>query len=195
MNHSSDPYSPWDAEAFRKIYDEYYSLICRYAYVITGDSDLARDTASELFFQLWQRRHKMDVHTNLKNYLLVSARRLAKRQLGRQRRYQPLPSLDEAQPASVTEQSSHSLLYKENAALLDDLLKKLPPLRRKIIELRLLGLTQKEIAASLDLSAKKVEYQLNIAVETLQEEVRLRPHLRPELSFLLVVLASGLIIW
>jgi len=195
LNHSSDPYNPWDAETFRKIYDAYYALICRYAYVITGDSNLARDTASELFFQLWQRRHKMEVHTNLKNYLLVSARRLANRQLGRQRRYHPLSSADEALSSSAAEQPSYGILYKENAALLYDLLSKLPPLRRKIIELRLLGLTHKEIAASLDLSTKKVEYQMNIAIEALQEEVRLRPHLRPELSFLLVALASGLTIW
>jgi RNA polymerase sigma factor (sigma-70 family) len=163
----------WDQQGFKALYDEYFVLVSRYCYSFTGDYEMARDVAAELFANLWRQRASISVNTSIKNYLLVAARRLCKKHHSKSQRTIPLP--DEHLPEAV---SSHTpdgqLAGKESRQNLQLLLSLLDPVKKEIIDLKLLGLTNKEIAQVLNITSKKVEYQLNTAIRMLQEEIKIR---------------------
>lgn len=177
----------WDKEHFQLLFSEYYPIICKYIYSIINNAEQAKDLSAELFCNLWQQDPDT-IHTNLKNYLLVCARRMANRylqQLSRERNKQ-----EEVQLIHLSEEQApdqyQQMVNRELKEQLEKILKNMSPIRKEIIELKLLGLNNKEIAVVMQLSYKKVEYQLKSAIRELQEEVKLHP----ELVFLLLPLLS-----
>lgn len=175
----------WDKEHFQLLFSEYYPVICKYIYSIINNAEQAKDLSAELFCNLWQQ-DPTSIHTNLKNYLLVCARRMANRylqQLSRERDKQ-----EEVQLIHLSEKQTpdqyQQIVNRELKEQLEKILQTMSPLRREIIELKLLGLNNKEIAVVMQLSYKKVEYQLKSAMTELQEEIKLHP----ELVYLLIPL-------
>jgi RNA polymerase sigma-70 factor (ECF subfamily) len=60
---------------------------------------------------------------------------------------------------------------KQSIKIVDDLINRLPSHRKEMIELRLLGLKNAEIAKVLDITEKKVEYNMREAIEQLSHAV------------------------
>lgn len=179
-------------ENFSSIYQDYYDLLMKYIFSILKSKEQAQDIVADLFCELWNGRDKITVHTNLQNYLLVSARRMANKQLVKN-----TLNYKYNQPSSTLEIDPHTqFVYKENTALLSELLSSLSPQKQDIIQLRLIGLTYNEIAAALNSTPKKVEYHLSTAICLLHEEIKLKPHLK-ELAFLLLLppLMNEVTIW
>lgn len=158
-----------DQHTFKGLYDEYFVLVCRYAYAFLEDYEAARDVAAELFCELWKQRASISINTNIKNYLLVATRRSCKRYAEKMGRQQELMA---HYPANDTlpETPDHNLAHKEAQARFHDLLSRLDPVKKEIIDLRLLGLSYKEIAKLLQITPRKVEYHMNAAIKHLQEE-------------------------
>ncbi|SEW32409.1 sigma-70 family RNA polymerase sigma factor [Chitinophaga arvensicola] len=180
----------WDKEHFQLLFSEYYPVTCKYIYSIINNAEQAKDLSAELFCNLWQQ-DPASIHTSFKNYLLVCARRSANRYLqqlsrerNRQEEVQQLIDLADEQ----TPDQHQQLVNRELKQQLEKILQTMSPIRREIIELKLLGLNNKEIAVVMQLSYKKVEYQLKSAIRELQEEIRLHP----DLVFLLLPLLTAL---
>ncbi|SEW43380.1 RNA polymerase sigma factor [Chitinophaga arvensicola] len=163
----------WDQQTFRVLYDEYFVLVSRYCYSFTGDYEAARDIAAELFANLWRQRAGIRVTTNIKNYLLVAARRSCKKHSDKSARTLSI-SEDHMEEAISSHTPDAALDDKESREKLHALLALLDPVKKEIIDLKLLGLTNKEIAQVLNITPKKVEYQLNTAIRLLQEEIKIR---------------------
>ncbi|MFL9483662.1 RNA polymerase sigma factor [Chitinophagaceae bacterium LWZ2-11] len=168
-------------ESFSNIYEEYYILLLKYVYVIVKNKEAAKDVVADLFYELWKNRNNLTIHTNIKNYLLVSARRMAKKQLKKS-----MVSTSEMPAGPWEDDPQTKFIQKENTLLLDKLLAKLSPAKQEIIQLRLIGLTYNEIAAMLNSTPKKIEYRLVTAISLLQQEIKNKPHLT-QLSFLLLL--------
>ncbi|MFB6456226.1 RNA polymerase sigma factor [Chitinophaga sp. Hz27] len=159
----------WDQQTFKGVYEAYFELICRYCFALVDDYEEARDISARLFCDLWKNRANIRVSTNLKNYLLVSARRLCyKSNNSRQNDFLDSAFIEDTLEADDTP-ATH-LASKEARQKLHLLLSKLDPVKREIIDMKLLGLTQREIAQILQITPKKVEYQLNAAIRQLQGE-------------------------
>ncbi|NIG56481.1 RNA polymerase sigma factor [Chitinophaga sp. Cy-1792] len=159
----------WDQQTFKGVYETYFDLICRYCFALVDDYEEARDISAKLFCDLWKNRANIRVSTNLKNYLLVSARRLCyKRNNSRQNDI--LDSDFMAESIATDDTPATHLVNKEARQKLQQLLSRLDPVKREIIDMKLLGLTQREIAQVLQITPKKVEYQLNAAIRQLQGE-------------------------
>ncbi|MEI3796711.1 MULTISPECIES: RNA polymerase sigma factor [unclassified Chitinophaga] len=163
----------WDQQTFKVLYDEYFVLVSRYCYSFTGDYEAARDIAAELFANLWRQRAGIRVNTSMKNYLLVAARRSCKKHADKLQRTFTI-SDDHLDQALSTHTPDAALAGKESREKLHQLLSLLDPVKKEIIDLKLLGLTNKEIAHILHITPKKVEYQLNTAIRLLQEEIKTR---------------------
>ncbi len=167
---------------FSVIYDEYYALLMRYAYTIVRNKEQAQDIIADLFCDLWSSKQKLNIHTSLKNYLLISVRRMANKQLVKLNVEAKKNSC-----ISSNEEDPHiKILYKEHTTLLNKLLAILSLEKQDILQLRMVGLTYNEIAAVLNITPKKVEYHLQTAIKLLHEEIKSKPHLK-ELSFLLLL--------
>lgn len=177
---------------FPVIYNEHYAMLVKYAFVIVRNRQQAQDIVADLFCELWNNRDRLAIHTDMKNYLLVSVRRMANKQADTKQ-----PDFNTGTQQDLLTDDPHvRFVHKESNLLLKQLLEQLSPLKREIIELRLIDLTYKEIADLLSITPKKVEYHLNAGVNQLHETIKSRPELK-ELSFLLLlpVLVSELTIW
>lgn len=169
-------------ENFSIIYDEYYALLIRYAYAIVRNKEMAQDIIADVFCELWNSKQKLNIHTSLKNYLLISVRRMANRQLLKLNIESKKNS-----SSNLKEEDPHvKILQKENAILLNKLFATLSLEKQDILQLRMVGLTYNEIALVLDITPKKVEYHLQTAITLLHEEIKSKPHLK-ELSFLFLL--------
>ncbi len=63
-----------DKQAFRMLFDEYYSSLCLYANSLIGDLDISQDIVSDCFVRIWERKETIDIKSSVKNYLLLAVR-------------------------------------------------------------------------------------------------------------------------
>lgn len=64
----------WDGKenTFRKVFDDCYENLCRYAFSIVRDFDLAEDIVQSMFMKLWEKREELDITTSVQSYLFRS---------------------------------------------------------------------------------------------------------------------------
>lgn len=164
-----EPLTPTDIEG---LFKTHYRLLFRYARHLLGDDAEAQDAVSEVFVALWTKREALRISRSPRSYLLA----MVKHQALQQKRQATLAIRrgDEYAQQQPAAQPSPQEQYQsaQTVSWLEGLIEELPPLRREIIELRVFGLRNREIAEALGLSEKKVEYQLGQAVEMLRFQLR-----------------------
>ena len=60
--------------AFNAIYRRYSKLLYVYLLDKLGDSELCNDILQDIFVNIWEKRHKLNIETSLKAYLFQAAR-------------------------------------------------------------------------------------------------------------------------
>lgn len=151
-------------EQFEDIFKAHYSALFRYVRSIVKDDDLAKDVLSDMFLNLWLQKDKLQIN-NIKAYLFRSARNAALKALSAN----SADALTE-ECWDISEESFNPLeriVAKEAIKIVEQLMNELPALRKEIIHLRLCGLKNNEIAKALDITEKKVEYNMREAIEQL----------------------------
>jgi RNA polymerase sigma-70 factor (ECF subfamily) len=156
-------------DGFETIFKENYTPLFRYVKTIVRDEDVAKDVLSDLFLHLWQHKDNLQID-NIKSYLFRSARNGALKAISPQAVYTDLSETVFEIP-SDTYTPFERFVNKQSIKIVEELINKLPPLRREMIELRLLGLKNHEIARALDLNDKKVEYNMREAIEQLSRYI------------------------
>ena len=168
-----------DAKAFDVLYDRYERLFYRWVYSRLNDYDAACDVTQNFWISVWTS--PTDLQTNeqgsVKDYLL---RNLTFRVLKHvQRESNRLEITDEKligqHVADLTyTHISEDLYVKEILQLMDVILKNLPPLTRRIYELRHVEhRSVKETAEALSISEKTVRNGLSSALSTFRQELNL----------------------
>ncbi len=61
-----------DAFAYSLLVDIYYDKLCHYASNLARDNFSSEDIVQNVIIRLWQRRHMLDPHISIKNYLYKS---------------------------------------------------------------------------------------------------------------------------
>ena len=154
----------FDLQRFENVFKEHYPALFRYVKSIVRDEDQSKDILSDLFLNLWLQKDKLQIN-NIKSYLFRSARNGALKLLN----VQSASSLTE-ENWDISEDAFNPLekiVAKESIKIVEELMNKLPTTRKEIIHLRLCGLKNHEIAKTLDISEKKVEYNMREAIEQL----------------------------
>jgi RNA polymerase sigma factor (sigma-70 family) len=154
----------FDLQQFEDVFKEHYPALFRYVKSIVRDEDQSKDILSDLFLNLWLQKDKLQIN-NIKSYLFRSARNGALKLLN----VQSASSLTE-ENWDISEDAFNPLeriVAKESIKIVEELMNKLPTTRKEIIHLRLCGLKNHEIAKTLDISEKKVEYNMREAIEQL----------------------------
>lgn len=156
-------------EGFERIFKENYQPLFRYVNGIVKNDAQAQDVLSDLFLNLWQQKDKLQIN-DLKPYLFRSAKYGALKSLSPRQQTTELPE-DIYDIPSDTFNPFEKFVAKQSIRIVEDLISKLSPLRKEIIELRLLGLKYAEIAETLQISEKKVEYNMREAIEQLSHAI------------------------
>jgi RNA polymerase sigma-70 factor, ECF subfamily len=153
--------------AFRSIYDGFYRYLVVTAYAYLRDNDLARDTAQEVFVDLWRRRQDLPEINSLKAYLRRGVCNKSLDILRHRKRWQT----DDTIPETISD-SSRTEQLAETTELAEAVQKAIGELPEKCRAVFLLSryeqLSHKEIAEQLDISTKTIENQMTKALRHLR---------------------------
>lgn len=163
-----------DEAALQELLSRYWEPVVRVASQLLDSWDSAEDVAQETFIRLWERREAWGLDGSIRGLLFRIARNAA---IDARRKR----SADERTAARVPQRSTSDRpddLTEERAleAAINDGLAALPERRREVfILVRHQGLSYKEAAEALDLSAQTVANHMSLALTDL------RAHLEPVL--------------
>jgi RNA polymerase sigma-70 factor, ECF subfamily len=179
-----------DSDAFNLLYRTYYKRLYNFACSYLKDDFVAGNIVQDTFLSLWENREKIEPETNLPAYLLTIVRNKALNHLHRLTiktkveenvKNQALREL-ELRCATLEACNPEQMFHADVEDIIRKTLESLPDQCRKVITLsRFEGLTNKEIAAKLAISAKTVEFHITRALKPLRE------NLKDYLIFLLLI--------
>jgi len=150
-----------DPTAFGALYDRYVDRVYRYCARRLATVEAAEDATSQTFMEALRSigRYRADRAT-FRTWLFAIAHHVVVDQL---RAHRPTSPLDADQPSGAGDDPRSEV---------DELLARLPDDQRQVIELRLVGLTHKEIAGVLGKSHGAVRVAHHRAMERLRTLVR-----------------------
>ena len=155
--------------AYKQLFVRYFVLIRRFLCVMLEDYEQACDLAQEIFMRIWINRSRIDESKSIKSFLYTIAKNEAINQLNRKK-----TRLQEnlAEETSVSDSSSDEVEMVDVRNLIGRKVENMPPQRRKIFLMsRIDKMSNKEIAAALDLSVRTVEKHIELALKDLRCEL------------------------
>ncbi|HEY1214150.1 MAG TPA: sigma-70 family RNA polymerase sigma factor [Bryobacteraceae bacterium] len=163
-----------DKEAFFSLYTNTYFHLVRWGLKITANDELVKDSVTQLFFQLWDRRLRLNPVDSVKAYLFTCLKRMLFDKLSYHSK------LDAAITHLADEETPNELSYEEiivrvqrDEELKQKLHKALEQLTPRQIELiRLVffeGLTYEDVAARTSQSIKTAYNTIYNAIQLLRK--------------------------
>jgi RNA polymerase sigma-70 factor (ECF subfamily) len=161
-----------DERAFQALFRKYYSAMCSFAYQFLKNSELAEETAQDMFVRFWEKRQTLNIDTSVKHYFFRSIRNHCLNQIQHEK--------IKKKYAGIVLENSHQEINPAHFYIEVDLVQRIeksidsmPPKRQEIFRLsREQGLKYKEIAETLKISVKTVEAQMGLALKYLREELK-----------------------
>lgn len=158
-----------DREAFRNIFDHFYSMLLAYASRILDSRESAKDVVQEAFITLWNQRDNVDPGKSLKSFLfrIVYTRSL------NQIRDRRMVAMDEKsfENLMVPEDFEQGLMNDESGIqeILEKIVTRLPERQREALLLsRQDGLTHEEIADIMECKPATVNNHITGAMKNLR---------------------------
>lgn len=158
------------SSALDELFREHYAYLCQTTFRVLNDKHIAEDLVQEVFYELWRKREKLNINQSVRAYL----RRAAVNKTLNYIRAQKMPVDDEAYlPLNLSNKNADAqqkLQAEELKILINEAINLLPERCRLIFTLsRHEQMSNKEIAAKLDLSIKTIENQMTKALKLLKE--------------------------
>lgn len=176
-----------DIQSFEYLYNcwsgKLYNFVMR---ISKGDGYLAEEIVQSVFIKIWEGRQTLDPEKSFGAYLCTIAKNqlvnIYQHRMLEQLYHEKIKTTEETENTTEKEVDYHLL-----EEYIDALIEQLPPARREIFVLsRRNMLTNKEIAAKLNLSENTVESQLTKAISFMRS--RINQHYGLSVSFLLYLL-------
>lgn len=158
-------------------YEKLFSLLCprliRFAASIVGSSHVAEEIVSDVFLMLWQKRQQLQEVEQPRVYIYVCVRNYSLNRLPGNRGSEiPYAELD-TNALRVMPDIEQRLVAADVSRVVEKALAELPPRCQLTFRLvKLDGLSYKEAAAVLNVSAKTVDAQLAIAIRRMSQALR-----------------------
>lgn len=151
-----------DQTAFKYLFETYFAAIYRLAFFYIREDRIAEEIALDVFTAFWEKRQHIQIKLSIKAYLLASARN---RTMNFIRDHKPTLSLDNLLPLESAVEE-YPLEMKELEHLIDEAVGSLPDKCREVFrKSRVENLTNKEIAARMNITVKTVETQITKALK------------------------------
>ena len=158
-----------DRQAFAALYDRYFDAVYRYCYVRLGNQERAEDAVQQIFVRAMEAVGRYQEAGRFRSWLFTIAHNVVADELrDRPRGVTDLNLAVAIDPAAGPE--ADALAAAERRALASAL-SLLPDDQRRAIELRLAGLTGREIAAELGRSHEAAKMLQQRALTRLRAEM------------------------
>lgn len=170
-----------DEVVFKEVFEEYFGKLYSFILKRTHSEYLAEEVVQETFMKLWKYRASLNESLSVSIQLFRIARTTLIDQIRKQNTL--LSVINTLSGQEVENATWDTISYNELNSRLQNYLKMLPPMRRKVFILsRVEGLSYKEISVKLSISIKTVEKHISEALK------QLRPHL--SIINILIILLS-----
>jgi RNA polymerase sigma factor, sigma-70 family/RNA polymerase sigma-70 factor, Bacteroides expansion family 1 len=157
-----------DSKALRILFERYFAALCHFASKFVKNSDLAEESVSDVFLNVWLKRERIEIKTNLKTYLYVAVRNQSLNYLKKNKKYLENLEIADREEKISDLNADRFIQYEEFKEDIDSLLRQLPEKRQMVFRMnRLDGLSYKEIAEILSISVNTVQNQMVEAVKFL----------------------------
>jgi RNA polymerase sigma-70 factor (ECF subfamily) len=164
------------AAAFRRLFEQHFAELYRFAYRYVRAEDTAQDLVHEGFLQLWRQREQVDLTAPAaRSYLYTVVRYQAldhlrhRRVEDRWRQEYSAPAVIEA-GVTLAPDPDHELSVRELAAAVRQAVDALPLRQRQVIHLRWhQQASYEQIAETLGISSKTVGIHIGRAIKRLRE--------------------------
>lgn len=159
-------------KAISLLFERHYSIMCRVALRIVGDTETAQDIAQEVFTNLWKKRDTLEIKSAPAAYLKMAVRNRSINFI-KSKKFNFNPDGEELQIASNEATAQQNLEAADLQGKITEAIDNLPPKARIPFCLnRFEDMTYSEIAVQLGVSVKTVEYQVSKALSILRESLK-----------------------
>lgn len=161
-----------DEAAFDSLYWAYSSYLYNFIHSILYDKSLAEDLTQNVFLKIWEKRDGIIPEQGIEAYLFTIARNLVYKETEKSLLSSAVMELLSGQMADQDSMMEENLEAESLQEYIRQLVEQMPVARREIFKLsRYEHLSNKEIAARLNLSEKTVETQLYRALSFLKQHL------------------------
>lgn len=168
----SDRIRQSDEDAFDILFRQFYKQLVAYSFRFLKSKEAAKDIVQDVFVKLWDIRQTLHPGRNPSSLLYTMVRNASLNQL-KSTRWVDIETIPE-QEETVEESDIHS--HPSIPAVLNDVVKSLPPRQRQAFELsRFSGMSHEEIARTMNCTPRTVNNHIMAALKNLK--ARLEPHL------------------
>ena len=155
--------------SFEQVYREHFTRLCRLAYRMLGDGEVAEDIVQSVFLRIWEKNSLRNIEQPA-GYLKKAVINASLNHLDTYFSKHVLRLDHIEEPVAPESRSSDHSAFK---AELDLAIKRLPPKCQVIFTLsRFEGMTSAEIAEYLNASTRTVENQIGIALRKLRADLK-----------------------
>jgi RNA polymerase sigma-70 factor (ECF subfamily) len=169
-----------DDDTYVFLFRKYYVPLCSYARRYVGRKDVAEEIVSETFFNIWNNRTTLEIHSSVKGYLFHAVCNNSLNYLRKLKKEERLDDFFKDNSsgnfgfAPTTEElPSDSLILKDLTETIDKAVTSLPPQQQTVFRLkRYEGKKNREIAEIMGLSVKTVEMHLSKALLSLRKNLK-----------------------
>ncbi len=159
-----------DGDAFKTLFMHYYPKVKAFAKCLVKSDSAAEDIAQDLFLKLWEKRADITKIERFDMYIYRSVKNGSLNFLSKS--CQQSISLVESEIDIVESTVEEEYYAKEKELLIKLIVNAMPAQRRKIFELsRYVGMTNSDIADTLNLSKKTVENHLTLALREIRQSL------------------------
>lgn len=162
-----------DHDSYETLFDLYYAKFVNFADALIRDRTAAKDIVQEAFIRIWLNRDKLNENQSIENYIYVIVKRLVINHIRDSKKADSLES-EKAQAVQSTTWGGQDLIVvaNETRSRICAAVAKMPSQRRAIFMMsRDKGMSNKEIAESLQISVKTVERHMTLALAELRENI------------------------
>ncbi|TYA75024.1 RNA polymerase sigma-70 factor [Seonamhaeicola marinus] len=156
-------------DVYKKLFDTFYPSLCVFSSKYTNNLESSKDIVQEIFIKIWNDKLLLNDDDNVKAFLYTAVKNKSLDFI-KTKEFKAKTSL---QPETLNELTSQSyfekqVLIEETSRLVNEAISTLPYKCKRIINLSLKGLENKQISEELSISLNTVKTQKRIAYQKLR---------------------------
>lgn len=156
-------------EAFESLFKTHFKSLYAYAYTIVKDDMVAEEMVQNVFFKIWEKKERIDIHAVTIAYLYKSVYHESLNYLKHQKVKAAYQAHTSYQMKNQSDNASKKVMLSDLEQQLNIALSELPEQCRTIFQMsRFEELKYQEIADRLGLSIKTIENQMGKALKILR---------------------------